>query len=204
MMTLEAHPQITPAQLFCMHWKAFFVLVFALALLSPLTVRADDTVPVITPIDAIEGRLGLGYFTDFAPLGVRYWWTPELAVDVGLDAAVTSGTTDAWRTGGELGIVYALNSYHYCVVIARGGLGFRATDARGEQSTGMRFDTQLSAFVGAELFMGALGFPNVSLQGGYGLSATWVHQGGTEFVLGVTDAGLNMLGAARLGFHIYL
>ena len=196
--------RIARAHPFHLCLNGLLFLVFTLGLTAPGAARADDTATTITPIDAIEGRLGLGYFTDFAPLGVRYWWTPELAVDVGLDAAVTSGTTDAWRTGGELGIVYALNSYHYCVVIARGGIGFRATDARGDQSTGMRFDTQVSAFVGAELFMGALGFPNVSLQGGYGLSATWVHQGGTEFVLGVTDAGLSMLGAARLGFHIYL
>ena len=175
-----------------------------LLLFTPIEALADDTLTPTTPTDAVEGHLGLGYFTDLAPLGVRYWWTPELALDVGIDAALTSGATDAWRAGGELGLVYAISSYHYCVVIARGGLGFRATDARGEQETGMRFDTQLSAFVGAELFMGAFGFPNVSLQGGYGLSATWIHQGGTELVLGITDAGLNMLGAARLGFHIYL
>ena len=167
---------------------------------------------LISPLDGVVGHLGFGYFTDFAPLGLRYWFSDTWGLDVGLDVAVSSGNGEAWRLGGEVGGVYALASYHYAVVFTRAGLGLRVTDGASGTDTGgaaateqpARFDIHGSAFVGAELFLGALGFPNISLQGGYGLSATYTYQGGSAFVLGTTNGGLNVVGSGILGFHIYL
>ncbi len=167
---------------------------------------------LISPLDAVTGHLGFGYFTDFAPLGLRYWFSDTWGLDVGLDLAISSGNGESWRFGGEVGGVYALASYHYAVVFTRAGLGMRVTDgSTGTDDNGAsasslpaRFDFHGSAFIGAELFLGALGFPNISLQGGYGLSATYTYQGGSAFVLGTTNGGLNVVGSGILGFHIYL
>ena len=167
---------------------------------------------LISPLDGVVGHLGIGYFTDFAPLGLRYWFSDTWGLDVGFDVAVSSGNGEAWRLGAEVGGVYALASYHYAVVFTRAGLGLRATDATSgsdaddasTESLPARFDIHGSAFIGAELFLGALGFPNISLQGGYGLSATYTYQGGSAFVLGTTNGGLNVVGSGVLGFHIYL
>lgn len=167
---------------------------------------------LISPLDGVVGHLGIGYFTDFAPLGLRYWFSDTWGIDVGFDVAISSGNGEAWRLGAEVGGVYALASYHYAVVFTRVGLGLRASDAiRGRETADAstehlpaRFDIHGSAFLGAELFLGALGFPNISLQGGYGLNATYTYQGGSAFVLGTTNGGLNVVGSGILGFHIYL
>jgi len=184
---------------------------------APETIALNQTptlkpATLISPLDGVVGHLGIGYFTDFAPLGLRYWFSDTWGLDVGFDVAVSSGNGEAWRLGAEVGGVYALASYHYAVVFTRLGLGLRATDATqdGEgadapaENLPARFDIHSSAFIGAELFLGALGFPNISLQGGYGLSATYTYQGGSAFVLGTTNGGLNVVGSGILGFHIYL
>lgn len=166
-----------------------------------------------SPLEGVVGHVGVGYFTDFAPLGLRYWFTETWGIDLGVDLAISSGNGEAWRVAGELGAVYALASYHYAVVFARGGLGLRVTDgSTGSTSSPegvatplpARFDVNGSGFIGAELFLGALGFPNISLQGGYGINATYTYQGGSAFVLGTTNGGLNVVGSGILGFHIYL
>lgn len=167
---------------------------------------------LISPLDGVVGHFGIGYFTDFAPLGLRYWFSDTWGLDLGFDVAISSGNGEAWRLGAEVGGVYALASYHYAVVFTRAGLGLRATDATQGSDTAeasaehlpARFDIHGSAFIGAELFLGALGFPNISLQGGYGLSGTYTYQGGSAFVLGTTNGGLNVVGSGILGFHIYL
>ena len=166
---------------------------------------ATEANETISPIDAVVGNIGIGYFTDFAPLGARYWFNESMAIDVGLDAALSTGDLEGHRIGVEAGFVYALASYHYSVVFTRLGLGFRTTAAQeGDASTDPRYDINLNAFLGAELFLGAFGFPNVSLQGGYALNATYSQQGTSTFVLGAANGGLSVVGSGVLGFHIYL
>jgi hypothetical protein len=167
-----------------------------------------ETPPVVadgrSPIDAVQGHLGLGYFTGFAPLGVRYWTSRDMAFDVGLDGALSSGGLESYRFALELGGLTSLGHWHYSVVFARLGVGFRVNDTFGEHSTPARYDVVLNGFLGAEMFLGALGFPNVSLQGGYGLQASWALRGGTKFLVGAASAGLDINGTGLLGFHIYM
>lgn len=158
----------------------------------------------LSPTDAVVGHFGLGYFTGYAPVGARYWLTRDTAIDVGLDAAFSSGELEAHRYGIELGYVLSLANYHYSVVFARAGLGFRFLDSFGDHSTAARYDLNGSAFVGAELFLGAFGFPNISLQGGYGIEANYTYNGGSAFLIGTVSGGLSVVGTGTLGFHIYL
>ncbi len=162
----------------------------------------DLTDENLSPIDGVVGHLGFGYFTGSAPLGVRYWFTRDQAIDVGVDVAFTSGDAEAVRYGLEAGYVLALAHYHYSVVFTRVGLGFRGLDAFEEQ-VGSIYNVNGNAFLGAELFLGAFGFPNVSLQGGYGLELEYTNEGGSAFSVSAVDAGLDVTGVGEVGFHIY-
>lgn len=155
-----------------------------------------------SPIDGVVGHVGFGYFTGTAPLGVRYWLTRNNAIDVGVDIAFASGGIESHRYALEAGYVLALAHYHYSVVFARAGLGARYRNS-GEAVGSGQWDLNGNAFLGAELFLGAFGFPNISLQGGYGLQGNYTLQGGSVFVLSAVNADLNVVGSGTVGFHIY-
>lgn len=157
-----------------------------------------------SPIDGVKGHIGIGYFTDFAPLGMRYWFTRDWALDVGIDGSFSSGNLDGYQLGFDVGGVYAIAHYHYAVAITRVGIGYRVNGTTGASALGARHDVIINAFLGVELFLGAFGFPNVSLQGGYGVQATWLVEGGTNFVIGASDPSLNVVSSGAVGFHIYL
>ena len=157
-----------------------------------------------SPIDGVKGHLGLGYFTNTAPIGVRYWMSRDSAFDFGMDGALSSGDIDAYRLGFEAGYVMALAHYHYSVVFARAGLGLRYRDSFGNSATRGRWDVGANAFLGAELFLGAFGFPNISLTGGYGVEMAYTRQGGSAFIIGTSAGGLNVVSSGTFGFHIYL
>jgi hypothetical protein len=162
--------------------------------------HADD----LSPIDGVVGHFGLGYFTNTAPIGMRYWLDRTTGVDLGVDFALSSGGASAHRYGLDLGYVMALAHYHYSVVFARAGLSYRFLDTFGKDALPARHDIGASAFAGAELFLGAFGFPNISLMGGYGIAASFTHSAGSAFIVGTATPGLNIVGTGSLGFHIYL
>lgn len=170
----------------------------------------SETVPTFdaenggrSPIDGVVGHYGFGYFTGTAPLGVRYWFDRDSAFDLGLDIAFSSGDVEAHRYALELGYVRALAHYHYSVVFFRGGLGMRFIDSIGAQSAPAVWNANANAFFGAELFLGAFGFPNISLQGGYGLELEYAYDGGSAFVVSAVNGGLDVTGVGQVGFHIY-
>lgn len=165
----------------------------------------EDSAPAAdgrSPIDGVVGHFGFGYFTGDAPLGVRYWLDRDSAIDFGLDIAISSGDSTNMRYGAEAGYVLALGHYHYSVVFTRLGLGFN-TISSSVEGVGREFNLNANAFLGAELFLGAFGFPNVSLQGGYGLELDYFNEGGSVFTVSAVDGGLNVVGAGEVGFHIY-
>ena len=165
---------------------------------TPVSSAADDG---RSPIDGVVGHIGLGYFTGDAPLGLRYWWDRENGFDVNGTINFSSSGVDAGRYGLQLGYVRALAHYHYSVVFARAGVGAIYTKPGGGSSA--RTDGVASIFLGAELFLGAFGFPNVSLQGGYGVQANYVNLGGGSLAVSSVDGGLSVVNAGNVGFHIY-
>jgi hypothetical protein len=173
---------------------------------EPTAAEGDEEIDPAerSPIDGVKGHIGIGYFTDFAPLGMRLWFTRDIALDIGLDGSFSSGTLDGYQVAIDAGMVFALAHYHYAVAIARIGAGWRVNEVTGAQSGGARHDIIASAFLGVEMFLGAFGFPNVSLQGGYGLQAAWAVEGGTNFVIGASTPSLDVVSSGVVGFHIYL
>jgi hypothetical protein len=184
------------------------LLIFAV-LGAPALANAQDatlTVPVTaddgrSPIDGVVGHIGLGYFTGDAPIGMRYWWNRENGFDVNGTINFTSNGIGSGRYGLEAGYVRALAHYHYSVVFARAGAGFRLTDPGGSEAN--RTDILGGLFLGAELFLGAFGFPNVSLQGGYGIQLNYVNLGGSSIAVSSVDGGLSVVNSGNVGFHIY-
>ncbi len=165
---------------------------------------------VKSPTDALAGHMGFGYFSRTGaqrttPIGVRYWMSRDMAIDAAVDLAYSSGGLDGYRAGTDLGVVMALAHYHYSVVFARAGLRMRINDAVGQDSPiPPRYDIGINGILGAEMFLGALGFPNISVQAGVGLDARWEIEGGARFTVGTTSSDLNVVGSGVLGFHIYL
>jgi hypothetical protein len=170
------------------------------------SVRADEAGQGETdrsPLDGVQGHWGLGYFTTVAPLGMRYWFDKTSGLDIGLDANLSgAGGTSSYRFGGEAGYVRSLGHYHYCVPFWRVGAGISFDD--GFSSAGTKITKMLlDGLIGAELFFGAQGFPNVSLQLGYGLQVT-LSEPGSDYLIATNNAGIKAVSVGSLGFHIYL
>ena len=156
-----------------------------------------------SPIDGVKGHVGLGYFTDFAPLGIRYWSSRTTGFDLGFNGAYSNGDQTGYHVAVEVGSLFVLGHYHYSVAFARLGLGY-GNGNTGERGAKTRSEINANVFLGAELFLGALGFPNVSLQGGYGVQATWTMERGSKFLIGAANPGLSVVGSGIVGFHIYI
>lgn len=156
-----------------------------------------------SPVDGVVGKLGLGYFTNSAPLGIRYWFDRDTALDINADFALAGGGVEGYRVVLEGGLVKALASYHYAQVFGRIGVGGRVDDQFGRRSGQATWIAHANGFLGVELFMGALGFPNVSLQGGYGVEASYTFRGGGSYLIAAVNPGVSFVNAGTLGFHIY-
>jgi len=199
-----------------MRMKNLLVLCFVLG--APAVAAAQDQPQLLTtstssgttstsaddgrsPIDGVVGHIGLGYFTGDAPLGLRYWWNRENGLDLNATVNFSKSGESTGRYGLDLGYVRALAHYHYSVVFLRGGVGTRYTTFGGNSDA--RLDMIASVFLGAELFLGAFGFPNVSLQGGYGLQLNYVNLGGGAVSVSSVDGGLSVTNSGNVGFHIY-
>ncbi|MCK5690239.1 hypothetical protein KAI87_13265 [Myxococcota bacterium] len=164
----------------------------------------ESTSLLRSPTDAVKGHIGLGYFSSEVPFGLRYWLSRDTAVDLGFTGQYVSGDLEAYTAGADIGFVQALAHYHYSVVFARVGARFLTNNALGDYAGSPKYWASGNAFLGAELFLGALGFPNVSVQGGYGFSVDYAYDGGSRLLMGTTNGGLSLLSAGTLGFHIYL
>ena len=119
-------------------------------------------------------------------IGVRYWATKMVGVDVGVgfgyDTQSTNGTTGSTSTGGFAlhgGLPLALaDSKHFSFEVvpieATLGFAFGSSPAAGvgpgvnsDSLKGMRID--VGARVGAELHFGFIGIPQLALEGSIGL-----------------------------------
>jgi len=177
-----------------------------------------------TAAERVSGRVGLGFHSTEAPLGVRYWLSDLVAFDFGFgmwlderDNPVSSKADDTHVTcdfAFDLGAPIALTSYPNLILFARPGLQIVREYDIGERKNGdAKHDDdvklELSAQLGAEIFLGALGFPNVSFQGGVGVAFAWFwpedEEGDSDpnFSMESIKSDLGIVVNARLGFHIY-
>lgn len=153
-----------------------------------------------------EGKIGLGYFTTSAPLGVRMWIGENLGFDAGLGMSIDSTAVDVgWGLSLEGGLLYALATFDNMIIFGRGGLGVGFGDS-GDPASDVTYEIELNGMVGAEFFMTEFGFPNLSFTAGVGLSMTFLEDAAGDFGVRVASvqAPANLVASAVLGFHIYL
>jgi hypothetical protein len=152
------------------------------------------------------GKVGIGYFTTSAPIGVRMWLTEKIGFDAGLGFSIDSTPEDvAWGTSIEGGILYALATTQNLIVFARGGLGVGLGQS-GVPDADVNYNIVLNGLLGGEFFMTALGFPNLSFTAGIGLQMDFTDGPDGDFGIRIATASapVNLVASAVLGFHIYL
>ena len=202
-----------------MQKKRLFAITIAALTLSTLaltsTASAADNV----------GKIGVGYTTSNAPLGVRYWLDQELGFDASLGFVINGNEPDvetddpdddtdtadyAVDLGGMLALARGKNSVFY----GRLGLNLDRRYAVGQDNDGdLRHDSRLAIGVGLwagiEIFMTELGFPELSFQGAVGLayeSVSGPTQGddnNEDWSFGSLTTGISLVSAANIGFHYY-
>lgn len=177
---------------------------------APEPVANTDIVQASQSDDSVVGKLGVGYFTTSAPVGIRRWasesWGYDLGVGFGLQTESQPET--AWSANVEAGVLYALAQLENIIVFVRGGVGVGLVD-NGDLNRDVDFNLNLNAVLGGEFFLTALGFPNLSFTGGVGaqLSILKPDGGTTSVELGTVSHGVDIVSSTGLtgvlGFHIY-
>lgn len=169
--------------------KATIALVCALLLLPTLASAKD-----------MAGKFGLGYYLSDAPVGVRYWVTPKVGLDVGVGFEMKDlGAKSATSYWFDLGIPYIVVGTERANLFVRVGAVIGILDDR-VYGTGLQdktwTDVNVSLAPGAEVFVGE----NFSLEASHGI--------GVEFKSPPTGDSLTNVktfgnGISSLGFHFY-
>lgn len=203
-----------------------FAALLGIAVLLTSVNASAELVPAAQGAHDVVGKFGVGYTSTNAPLGIRMWFSEMLGFDAGFGIVfngeervpndVDTQTTVDWAI--DAGFLIALVKGENSILFARIGLNLDRRYAMGTDNTqagGNETDSSVITFsigglMGMELFMSALGFPELSLQGAVGLG--FVHASGPEVVpgqdpsdwsLGSLTTGVSLVGTAQLGFHYY-
>lgn len=165
--------------------------------------------PALASAKDMTGRFGLGYFTDSAPVGIRYWFSPTVGVDLGFGfnlkdgvpafPATTPPTTEsALDFSIEAGVPYVIHSSDRANLFLRAGGVLGITDDRlmggTTDETWTTFDILLGP--GAEVFFG----DNFSLEASHGLR---INIASPPVGDSLTNFGTAARGVSELGFHYY-
>ena len=152
-----------------------------------------------------NGRLGIGYFTGAAPVGIRMWSDDSSGFDVGLGIGFGTQPDTSWAFSIEGGYLIGLHTWEHVRLFGRIGLGLGLNDPG---PGGVNFNGNVNGLLGAEFFMAALGFPMLSFSGGIGAQLGFSKPDGTDFgiTFGTAAADPNIVTSvgAQLGFHIYM
>lgn len=160
--------------------------------------------------ESIVGKIGVGFFTTSAPIGIRRWASESWGYDLGLGFSLETETQPetAWSGNIEAGVLYSLAQLENIIVFIRGGVGVGLED-NGELNRDVDFLVNLNAVLGGEFFLTALGFPNLSFTGGIGAQLNIVKPDGgdTSVQIGTVSHGVDIVASTGLtgvlGFHIY-
>lgn len=172
----------------------------------------------------LVGKKGIGYYSSEAPLGVRYWMSDAMAVDVGVGldmatkadnpntpSAVEDETLFNWAF--DVGLPFVLHGEENMIVYFRPGITLVGDNVFDSSATAQPNDKVYDiAFagglsLGGEFFLGQFGWPNLSFSGQIGVNFNVVSPGasGAEstFNFGSTFDDVSIVDTGSLGFHIY-
>ena len=160
--------------------------------------------------ESIVGKIGVGFFTTSAPIGIRRWASESWGYDLGLGFSLETETQPetAWSGNIEAGVLYSLAQLENIIVFIRGGVGVGLED-NGELNRDVDFMVNLNTVLGGEFFLTALGFPKLSFTGGLVAQLNIVKPDGgdTSVQIGTVSHGVDIVASTGLtgvlGFHIY-
>lgn len=186
---------------------------------GPSAAPGDADEPPSDALSAHAGMIGFGFFTTDAPVGIRRWGqTVGLEAGVGfrsetsvpIDDGTSDATTSLVSVAVEGGLLFPLAADPHMILYFRPGMGFRSDEQvvgdAGEMRTRTESTLSLSATIGTELFLGVLGFPNLSFGGGIGLifeSVEPADGGDTRATVSTSATDLGVVHSGELGFHLY-
>jgi hypothetical protein len=174
--------------------KATIALVSALLLLPTLASAKDMT-----------GKFGLGYYMTDAPVGIRYWVTPKVGLDLGVGYELKDlGSENASSYWFDLGIPYIVVGTERANFFVRLGatIGildnkayYQMTDANGVIDKTWS-DVNVSLAPGAEVFVG----DNFSLEASHGINFQFLSPPEGDSLFNVKTFGNSI---TTIGFHFY-
>ena len=167
----------------------------------------------------MEGKYGLGYFMSDAPVGGRFWATPQLGIDVGIGLEsktvwmVPVGGGDAEKESAmslwfEIGFPYIVFPGDRANFFIRPGFQFAQLDDRVYGSGGLDEKWTVMQFTiapGAEVFFGE----HFSLEAAHGIAIEMLSYPDDEdaygSLAGESETNFYSFGAgvSYLGFHFY-
>lgn len=169
--------------------KATIALVSALLLLPTLASAKDMT-----------GKFGLGYYVSDAPVGIRYWVTPKVGLDLGVGFEMKDlGSENANSFWFDVGIPYIVVGTERANLFVRVGATIGILDDRvyGSGTLDKTWtDVVASLAPGAEVFIG----DNFSLEASHGIGFEFKSPPEGDSLFNVKTFGN---GISSLGFHFY-
>jgi len=126
--------------------------------------------PALASAKDMTGRMGLGFNLSDAPIGIRYWFSPNVGLDVGVGyESKDLGSENASNFFAEAGLPYIVYGTEHANLFVRVGAQVGIIDDR-TVAGGLGLDdtrTQLDVTIGpgAEVFLG----DNFSLQASHGI-----------------------------------
>lgn len=188
---------------------------------SMLAVALMITVPAFAVAKDLNGRFGIGYFHNDAPVGFRYWASEKLGIDIGIgfdaqnvySATQVNGETQydkelATSFWVEVGAPFIVVPTERANFFVRPGVIFASLDNRSQMGGGVDASwtrITLLATPGVEVFFG----DHFSLEAGHGVAVDITsvpdEAGISEMRRGETELDVRTFDASvtYLGFHFY-
>jgi hypothetical protein len=174
--------------------KHFVVAVLALAMAVPAVSHATD----------MTGKWGVGYFRPQAPVGIRWWASPKIGIDlgVGFDSFSPDKGSSTTAFNIDAGVPIVLHSMDTVHFFFRPGFTW-STDGQDE-SKGPKVTTfGVSGSLGAEYFF----TPSFSIEAAHGIVYTSVNTKDNLATphVDTTDSHFmsEAFGISDVGFHYY-
>ena len=187
-----------------------FCLIIVLLYSNIAYSQTESPVKVQNSHNAVIGKMGFGYFSSEAPVGVRFWISPKTGFDVGI--GLTLSDNPNFKTALEAGYLTKLVSKKDMIIFTRIGAGLLIDKPDNPIGDGtknndyMGYAVVIDGHIGSELFLTRLGFPFFSISAGIG-AQFWVQRDpgfkDANAELSSYNMKNNVSFSPVFGFHMY-
>lgn len=158
-----------------------------IALFAALVTTLATTAALAEPA---AGKWGLGYFSEEAPVGARYWLNPKVGIDLGLGFSQTEESGETINGFAvDLGVPFVLGNYENAYFFIRPGFLYQDVENNFTQYA-------VGADFGVEWFINK----RFSLQVAHGAAFSNIDPETGDSETSISTRGL---GISNVGFHFY-